>query len=208
MCLIIYKPAGIPIAADLVDAAVSLNPDGWGAMGLAPAGRSFVRREVRVNLEAILEFERAHRDSEYVLHLRRRTKGTVSRVNAHPFKIVEGVYLVHNGTLDIETPVSGWSDTRHFVNDVLRPLARRYEGLAMDKAFQRLLAIGLRKENKLALLDTKKRQFAIINQEHGAEFEGLWLSSTRWIDQRQLTLYRAPQPQERSYRIQDLGLLA
>lgn len=207
MCLIIHKPAGLPIAHDLLEAAAELNPDGWGVMGLGPKGETLIERELAVRLPDLLQFEEQHREAEYVLHLRRRTRGTVSRANAHPFKIVEGLYLVHNGTLEMATPVSGWSDTRHFVNDVLRPLARTYPHLIADPAFQRLLVIGLRCENKLALLDTRSRQFFLINREHGAQFEGLWLSSTRWINRNRLSLAHAPQPQERSYRVQDLALV-
>lgn len=208
MCLIVHKPAGRSIPPDLIEAAAELNPDGWGAMGFDTDGRVLIRRDLRVDTKAILAFEREHRDIEYVLHLRRRTRGTVSRLNSHPFKVTEGIYLVHNGTLNVRTPVSGWSDTRHFVTDLLRPLARRYPQLLADDAFHKLLALGLRSENKLAVLDARSKRIIIINREHGAEFEGLWLSSTRWIDQRRLHLAHAPQPQERSYRVQDLGLLA
>lgn len=208
MCLIIHKPAGLAIAPDLIEAAASLNPDGWGAMGFGADGQAIIRRELQVRPEALLRFEREQRAHEYVLHLRRRTRGTVSRLNAHPFKVCDGLYLVHNGTLDLRTPVSGWSDTRHFVTDLLRPLARRFPELLADETFHRLLALGLRSENKLALLDTRRRRIVVINREHGADFEGLWLSSTRWIDQRRLQLAHAPQPQERSYTVRDLGLLA
>lgn len=208
MCLIIHKPAGLAIAPDLIEAAANLNPDGWGAMGFDADGDLIIRRELQVDPEAILRFEQNHRAHEYVLHLRRRTRGTVSRTNAHPFKVNERLYLVHNGTLDIRTPVSGWSDTRHFVNDLLRPLARRFPQLLADEYFHRLLALGLRSENKLVMLDTRQRKIVVINREHGAEFEGLWLSSTRWIDQRRLQLAHAPQPQERSYTVRDVGLLA
>ena len=41
----------------------------------------------------------------------------------------------------------------------------------------------------------------------GAEFDGLWCSSTRWIDQRLLTLRSAPQPQQRSLATERLHFI-
>ena len=44
MCLIIHKPAGTPIPATLVEAAVRFNSDGWGAMGFTASGRTIITR--------------------------------------------------------------------------------------------------------------------------------------------------------------------
>ena len=199
MCLIIHKPRGAAIAADLLQAAVTLNRDGWGLMGFSPQGDLLLERHQNVDFDQLLHAERRYRDSEYVLHLRRRTKGGANADNTHPFKVVDGVYLMHNGTLRVETPVAGMSDTWHFVNDVLRPLAQRRQGLLLDNAFHKLLELALRPENKLALLDHPTRRIVLINQAHGAELDGLWLSSTRWIDRKLLPLVTPPQPQERNY---------
>ena len=99
MCLIIHKPRGAEIPADLLEAAVSLNRDGWGLMGFSPEGDLLVERHARVNLDDILATERRYRDSEYVLHLRKRTRGAADIDNAHPFKVIDGVYMMHNGTI-------------------------------------------------------------------------------------------------------------
>jgi hypothetical protein len=207
MCLIIHKPRGIEIPADLLEAAVSLNRDGWGLMGFSPDGDLLVERHAKVDLEEILATERKYRDSEYVLHLRKRTRGAADVDNAHPFKIVDGVYMMHNGTIKLDTRVAGMSDSWHFVAEILRPLAQRRQGVLLDNAFHRLLEIALKPENKLALLDYPERRIILINQAHGAELDGLWLSSTRWIDQRLLPLATTPQPQERSYEPSEVRFL-
>lgn len=207
MCLIIHKPRGIEIPADLLEAAVSLNRDGWGLMGFSPSGDLLVERHAKVDLEQILATERKLRDSEYVLHLRKRTRGAADVDNAHPFKIVDGVYMMHNGTIKLDTRVAGMSDSWHFVAEILRPLAQRRQGVLLDNAFHRLLEIALKPENKLALLDYPERRIILINQAHGAELDGLWLSSTRWIDQRLLPLATTPQPQERSYEPSEVRFL-
>jgi hypothetical protein len=57
------------------------------------------------------------------------------------------------------------------------------------------------------LLDTQTRQLVFFNHHHGVEFEGLWLSSTRWIDRRRLALAHAPQPQQKTYTAAELEFL-
>jgi len=199
MCVIVHKPADARIAEDLLDAALALNADGWGLMGFAADGRLIVERHAESDPAAIRAAVAAHPDAELVLHLRQRTRGSADRVNAHPFKVAEGLYLMHNGTLPLASRVAGRSDTWHLVNDILRPLHGRYAGLLADTSFLALLELGLRPENKVVLLDERERRIAILNHAHGAEFDGLWLSNTRWIDRRRLPLADPPQPQQRSY---------
>src|SRR3546814_3848034 len=86
---------------------------------------------------------------------------------------------MHNGTLKLKARVPGKSDTWHFVTDVLRPLAQRHVGLLSDYAFVQILELGLRADNKLALLDQRLRRIVIVNRAYGVEVDGLWLSNTR-----------------------------
>lgn len=199
MCLIVHKPAGARIGEDLLRAAMSLNRDGWGLMGFAPGGRLLLERHPEVNEDAVLDTVRRHEAAEFVLHLRQRTRGGIGPHNTHPIRVSTGLYLMHNGTLGIPSRVAGMSDSWHLVTDVLRPLAQRHRPLFLDNAFHALLEVGLRPENKLALLDQSSRRIVLLNRAHGAELEGLWLSSTRWVDRRLLPLANAPQPQERSF---------
>ncbi len=204
MCLIIHKPRGASIPDDLLRAALVHNADGLGLMGFERSGRSFVHKSATVSLDVLLDVERKYRDAEYALHLRRQTRGGSGEDNAHPFRVIEGVYLMHNGTLDLPARVPGRSDTWHFVHDVLRPLAMRHPGLLSDHGFARVLEFGLRAENKLVLLDRRLRRLVLINREHGAELDGLWLSSTRWIDRRLFPLVYPPQPQAHSHAPSDV----
>lgn len=211
MCLIIHKPAGLRIPAALLHAAAELNADGWGLMGFDPQGRLLLERHATIDPERLLETEAAHVDSEFALHLRRQTRGSSGLDNVHPFRIVDGLYPMHNGTLPItaasakESPRR--SDTWHFSAEVLRPLAQRHPGLFSDYAFIRLLELSLCPENKLALLDQRQRRIVLVNRDHGAELEGLWLSNTRWIDRRLFPLETTPQPQERTWSAADLHFL-
>jgi hypothetical protein len=97
MCLIIHKPAGEFIPEDLLRAGASLNHDGWGLMGFGTDGKPLIERRSQLDIEELLAIERRLRGAEYALHLRRRTRGDVSESNAHPFRITDDIYLMHNG---------------------------------------------------------------------------------------------------------------
>ncbi|HEY1075440.1 MAG TPA: class II glutamine amidotransferase [Fontimonas sp.] len=205
MCLIIHKPAGLRIPQELLRAAARHNAEGWGMMGFERGGRVFVRKEASVDIDTLLDLESQYHDAEYALHLRKQTRGGSGLDNVHPFRVIQGIELMHNGTLELSERVPGRSDTWHFVHDVLRPLAQRHPGLLSDQAFIRVLELGLQPQNKAALLDRLQRRIVLINRAHGAEFEGLWLSSTRWIDRSLFPLHHAPQPQARDYTAHDVN---
>lgn len=207
MCLIIHKPVGARIPHDLLIAAARLNGDGWGLMGHDAAGRHLLERHPVVEIEALLETEDELAHAEYALHLRRRTRGRVDLDNTHPFEIDQGVYLMHNGTLNFDQGLAGDSDTRGFATLVLRPLARRYPGLLIDREFLHLLELGLNPSNKAVLYDFPHRRFDVLNRRSGSEFEGLWLSSLKWIDSATLPLSGGGDSQQRSYHAREVGFL-
>ncbi len=199
MCVIVHKPREARIPPDLLRAALALNNDGWGLMGFDAAGALIIERHAASEHASIAAALDQHAEDDVVLHLRQRTRGNNERDNAHPFKVAEHLYLMHNGTLPIHCRVAGRSDTWHFVHDVLRPLHARHATLFDDPAFIMLLEMSLKPDNKIVLLDERARSVAVINRAHGVEFEGLWLSNTRWIDRSILPLSDTPQPQQRSY---------
>lgn len=207
MCLIIHKPARARIPHDLLTAAVRLNGDGWGLMGYDSGGQRLLERHPRVDVAELLATEERLADAEYALHLRRRTRGRVNLHNTHPFEIEDGVFLMHNGTLNFEQGRAGISDTRSFVDLVLRPLARRYTGLLVDREVLHLLELSLSTQNKAVLFDFPRRRFDFLNRSAGSEFESLWLSSVKWIDAASLPLSGANDTQQRSYQAQEIRFL-
>ena len=161
MCVIVHKPRDARIPADLLEASLRLNADGWGLMGFDADGELVIERHAETDADAIRAALDAHPEGDLVLHLRQRTRGSNEIVNAHPFKIADGLYLMHNGTLPLGGRVPGRSDTWHLVNDLLRPLHGRYPGLLADEAFLQLLELGLKPENKVVLLDAKNRSSTV-----------------------------------------------
>jgi len=62
-------------------------------------------------------------DREVYIHLRYRTAGEVNLENTHPFEVIPGIYLMHNGVINIacnQDPKR--SDTWHFAELVLKPI--------------------------------------------------------------------------------------
>ncbi len=199
MCLIIHKPAGTPIPATLVEAAVRFNSDGWGAMGFTASGRTIITRYKLTQACDIRQFADMRIDDELVLHLRYRTRGAADAGNVQPFEVVPGMFLMHNGEVDVPRRLADRSDTWHLVTDVLRPLLLRHYDLAQDRDFLRIFEQSLGPENRIVLLSRQARRIDILNAAQGINFNGLWLSGTRWIDHSILEIPGAPQPQRRSY---------
>ena len=207
MCLIIHKPAGLRIPHDLLIAAARLNADGWGLMGHDAGGQRLLQRHSQLEIEELLETEEELAHAEYALHLRRRTRGRIDLDNTHPFEVDEGVYLMHNGTLQFDEGPAGDSDTRSFSELVLRPLSRRYPGLLVDREFLHLLELSLSPQNKAVLYDFPRRRFDFLNHRSGAQFEGLWLSSIKWIDAALLPLSSGSTVQQRAYDAREVLFL-
>ena len=199
MCLIIHKPAGTPVPFALVEAAARFNSDGWGAMGFTAAGRTIIVREAKTKALDIQQFADTRVEDELVLHLRYRTRGAADARNVQPFEIVPGLFLMHNGEVDVPRRLADRSDTWHLVTDVLRPLLLRHPDLALDHAFLRIFEQSLGPSNRVVLLSRQAKRIDILNAAQGIEYSGLWLSGTRWIDRDVLEIPRAPQPQRRSH---------
>lgn len=200
MCLIIHKPAGTPIPLKLVEAAVPFNSDGWGAMGFSAGGHLIMTRWKTTKASDIQQFADMRIDDELVLHLRYRTRGAADARNLQPFEIVPGLFLMHNGDVDVPRRLADRSDTWHLVNDHLRPLLERHRDLALDRGFLRIFEQSLGLSNRVVLLSRPARRIEILNAEQGTAYQGLWLSSTRWIDQEILEIPGAVQSQRRSYK--------
>ena len=199
MCLIIRKRAGISIPNALIEAAVRFNNDGWGAMGFASSGRMLFGRWKTTEAVDIQRFADMHIDDDLVLHLRYRTRGAADARNLQPFEIVPGLFLMHNGEVDMPRRLADRSDTWHLVTDLLRPLLDRHQGLALDRGFLRIFEQSLGPSNRVVLLSRQGRRIEILNSAQGTQYKGLWLSSTRWIDKNILEIPDAPKPQHRTY---------
>jgi hypothetical protein len=208
MCLILHKPAGVTVPRELIDAASAFNRDGWGLMGFLPDGRVLAEHHPVVDPDAVSRRVEELHDAELCVHLRLRTRGSDAVENGHPIKVSERFWLMHNGNINrFKARVPGRSDSWHFAIDLLRPLALNWPDALAHPSFIALVEAGLTPENKVVLMDAQARRLVFFNHQFGVEFEGLWLSSTRWIDRRRLALAHAPQPQQKTYFAGDLDFV-
>lgn len=185
MCLIAYKPNDkAKFTLDDFKASYSRNNDGTGIM-FVDGGRVQVERAVG-SLDQQLKVFASHQDKDsWVLHQRFATAGAKDVANCHPFKVLDkdedgvDLFMVHNGTLNsvVDLTEKGFSDTWHFVENVMKPMLKRdYELLNME-SFQIMLHATIGAGNKLLFLSSDN-EVLIFNEEKGSWREGCWVSNT------------------------------
>lgn len=181
MCLLIHKPCDAELPEALLDSAADYNPHGYGLMAFA-GSELVVHRRASTRKQELFALYRELRDHECVIHLRYGTSGVVDRGNTHPIRITRGLYMAHNGTVNLARHESDRSDTWHLVNDYLRPLLSQRPQLLYDSFFQSLVTNCCGPHNKFVFMDGMQCRSVIVNRESGFEVEGFWLSNTRWFD--------------------------
>lgn len=201
MCLIIYKPDNqATFSPESMTASVSRNSDGVGVMYLED-GRVKTDKLVFEPTDKTRTSEQEEQEyadfcntylqskEKVVIHHRFKTHGKIDYPNTHPYRVLnidEGdlidLYMMHNGTLSFGSSPD-YSDTYHFVEEVLRPiLSNGNEHLLYREEFKKLLNSTV-KGSKLVFLDSYG-QVTIINEDDGKWQEvkdgegGCWISNT------------------------------
>lgn len=185
MCLIIHKPANQQLPEGLLESAIRYNPHGFGVMAFSNRAQPLVRRRSRSDLRELLKICATFHGQECVIHLRYATSGKQDLENAHPVKVTSGIYVAHNGTLNLNRHVQERSDTWHLVKDYLRPLLRNNPQLLYERFFQQMIESWCGPNNRFVFLDNRLQRTVIINRQLGFEVNGVWLSNTRWFDRSQ-----------------------
>ena len=124
MCLIVRGRIGDLLDLDLA-AAQRQNSDGWGIHTSRNLAYSFSSKE-----KDIVKFlSKRKKETVATIHFRFATHGDVNILNAHPFELGDGSFLMHNGILHgTEFDHKTKSDTR-MLAEILRdcgPLGRNY----------------------------------------------------------------------------------
>ena len=121
MCVIIVKKPTDILTAEDFELFADSNKDGWGFCYNDPQGvpQSF-RGMTLPELNAVAG---AMDGREAVLHFRLSTHGKTNVENCHPFEVLPGLYLLHNGIFSIECNLDKeMSDTWHFGELLVKPL--------------------------------------------------------------------------------------
>ena len=188
MCLIIHQPEEVTTPVDLLQSAADYNPDGFGFMGFDDTGKLRIERSASADVALATRLATEFAGRNCAFHFRRRTRGSSHAENLHPFKIAPGLYLMHNGTANVEVRLAGRSDTWHLVNDYLAPFLGNRRKLIYDRAFRHILDAWLGPQNRIVFLDEAEGRIELLHRAEGFDWKGLWLSNTRWVDRRLLSL--------------------
>lgn len=177
MCLIIHQPKGHTLSrSHLLDIA-RRNGDGFGIMR-AEKGVLYTFRDVLTDDDMLAAYAEHAAGRDCILHWRQATHGKVNKANAHPFPIGNSpVAMVHNGMMDVGCPVADMSDTWHYAEYVLGPVAKSNPNLFFDPAWQSVNAGAIGAGNKVVILHADGR-LAILNRSAGVEHQGRWYSNT------------------------------
>jgi len=135
MCLIIFRQKDQNLTKEFFQNVATRNSDGWGIMWVSGKGE-----KRRVKTACGMEFNKfwanytslQANNIPCLIHFRMNTHGETSLAMCHPFEVAEGVYMMHNGVVDVAAIDydKTKSDTWAFSQLVVRPmLANRTEPL-------------------------------------------------------------------------------
>lgn len=172
MCLIIASPSGDRPDMDHVISGWSDNPDSWGLMRTSK-GRVAVRKGMCTEslIAAISEID----GSPWAIHFRWATHGKKDLSNAHPFKLRNDLYMMHNGIINIDTSSDDRrSDTYHY-SRYLIDIGISADSINLE---EREREIG--KGNKLVFMN-RVGNITIANESAGDWIGGQWYSNLHSI---------------------------
>jgi hypothetical protein len=172
MCIAIWKPAGAKVPIENLEECFRLNSDGAGFA--AADGSSIVMQKGFFKFGKFIKAYSKFEELPCLVHFRVKTHGMVDTSNCHPFLFAKGhLAAIHNGTINIKCSNTKKSDTWHFVQQVLDPIARAMD--LGDPAIRYLIeqSIGW---SKLAVMDVEGN-VVIYNEDKGHWNSGMWFSN-------------------------------
>lgn len=177
MCILIHHPAGSELTDEHFADFYSSNPDGFGAIINNGRKVDVIKRvgTLREIQQLYTKFVKGH---DAIIHMRMRTHGDIDLTNCHPYQVIPGLWMSHNGILSTGNSADpSKSDTWHYIKDYLQPLLSRDPDLIHEPAFQTLIERHIGYSNKFGFMSSDGR-CVIINRDAGLEHEGVWYSNT------------------------------
>lgn len=176
MCVIIAIPAGEYLEKDLALRNWRINNDGAGFA--YHDGQELVTFKSMNFDEFWRKFERArsdNRNTDFLVHMRIATHGSVCLDNVHPYLSTDGKYLLaHNGILKgvPEDKEADRSDTRVFLEDIAPELGEAW----YRKPWLNEIVAAWIDWNKFAILD--EEGIWLVNEDLGDWYQGMWFSNS------------------------------
>lgn len=188
MCILIHHPNDAVFTSGQLADFYAKNPDGFGA--IVKNGNTV---EVVKSIGTLAEIEDLYFDQvachEAVIHFRMKTHGEIDIANCHPYEVVPGIWMAHNGILRTGNAADPkMSDTWHYIQDYLKPLLQAHPELMTNEGFIKLVGDHIGTNNKFALMN-QAGDVAIINRASGYDFWDVanekltvWYSNTYAFD--------------------------
>lgn len=188
MCVIAIKPEFVSLSDADVSDMFTRNSDGLGVMWMQKGRVQTIKTLPRTPEEAIAALKRVPHEAEAVIHFRMATHGSVSLKNTHPFEVVPGLFVCHNGVLDthdLGLKCGTGTDTEAYIKQYLKPILAHAKDpyvMAHSAEFRSLVGehIG---GNKFVFLD-KTGKVSVVNRHMGSTIKrgdhSLWVSNTHW----------------------------
>lgn len=174
MCVIAYKPAGVKIPEENLEACFKSNKDGAGFT---------VQRDGQLTTikglwtyRAFFEAFEPYQNDQALIHFRIRTHGTYGEDNCHPFLVSDGMVFAHNGVISSVPNDREKSDTVVFNELILRNLVKTFGKESLfDPVIQSLIMkyVGA---SKLAFLLEDGRHI-LLPEEMGWWYKDAWYSN-------------------------------
>lgn len=177
MCILIHHPINTQFAVEQLQDFYNRNSDGFGA--IVKHGDTV---EVIKSIGKIDEIIELYNDQvsgkEAIIHLRMKTHGDINLDNCHPYEVIPGLYMAHNGILGTgNTKDPRMSDTWHYINEFLRPILLAEPEMIFNAGFQAMISSHIGTNNKFGFMDSSGRT-VIINKTSGVVHKGVWYSNT------------------------------
>lgn len=177
MCILIHHPINTNFSADQIQDFYNKNSDGFGA--IVKHGDTVELVKSIGNVEEITElYNKQVAGKEAIIHLRMKTHGDINIDNCHPYEVIPGLYMAHNGVLSTGNQKDPrMSDTWHYINDFLKPILKENPQIIFNPGFQAMISSHIGASNKFGFMDHTGRT-VIINKTSGVVHKGVWYSNT------------------------------
>lgn len=174
MCIIIFSSKGKQIPSKYLEIAFKNNPHGFGVMWVKDAQVEIFKGVV--DLETVKNIlSTIPPNTPYAIHMRLKTRGPIDNANAHPIKISNDIWMMHNGTFRFIEPDVNQSDTVKFAQTLEHIVTELGPTILYDKFYTEYMEDSFNK-NKLIFLNSNN-EFSIINEKQGFWEDDIWYSN-------------------------------
>lgn len=186
MCLIIRCETDKPISKLLLANMQKRNDDGFGFMFIKD-NKIKTYKDHSSDFEKLWEKYEEFKEFNPFIHLRYKTHGEIDWTNTHPYNCGHGIYLMHNGVINVDDSTDkSKSDTWHYIDQLIKPLIEIVPNpheLIRSKKFKKIMEQQLGSNNRMVFGDRggfvafgEKNWHKITNEKTGCK--DMWVSNT------------------------------